>query len=108
MIATDTPNMKELCSKKVKGKSKQNTGKRKQPAKKAVAAKKRLVQREASDESSEEDEMPEREFQRLLGDDTDEEYDEEDNDEHEICIIDVSGEFNFYFGHQCVILRING
>ena len=108
MIATDTPNMKEIGSKKVKGKSKQNTGKRKQPAKKAPAAKKRLVQREASDESSEEDEMPEREFQRLLGDDTDEEYDEEDNDEQEICIIDVSGEFNFYFGNQYVILRMNG
>ena len=38
MIATDTPNMKEIGSKKVKGKSKQNTGKRKQPAKKAPAA----------------------------------------------------------------------
>ena len=66
------------------------------------------MQREASDESSEEDEMPEREFQRLLGDDTDEEYDEEDNDEHEICIIEVSDELNFYFGHQYVILRMNG
>ena len=33
MIATDTPNMKEIGSKKVKEKSKQNTSKRKQPAK---------------------------------------------------------------------------
>ena len=100
MIATDTPNMKEIGSKKVKGKSKQNTGKRKQPAKKEIGAER--------DESSEEDEMPEREFPRLHGDDTDEEYDKEDNDEQKFCIIEVSDELNFYFGHQYVILRMNG